>query len=287
MQHPPVSSRRFPCLSQDKMQTCAAAADIARLTSHAMRTTRAVGLQSYSPAVPAVLQPSPNTNTAVPAVLVPPFQPGTPAVPARLAPAPAPSRGVIGGGRDAHGCLVAAGYSWCPSTGQCQRPWETRCSSTPVDNHGCKLAAGELWCPITGKCQKFSENPCVPAAPSVPTALDPLEPAQAAIPMNPDGPVTSVCDFGAPFFCTAPPVPAGASVPAVFSDDGLLFSTPYAAGAVSAGGAAQWYASGHTEPNFGFNPATSPFGLPTVGAVNRPSPGEQKPTPMLGAWNVA
>lgn len=29
-----------------------------------------------------------------------------------------------GGDRDAHGCIASAGYSWCPRTQQCERPWE-------------------------------------------------------------------------------------------------------------------------------------------------------------------
>lgn len=34
---------------------------------------------------------------------------------------------IIGGDKDAHGCLIAAGYSWCPSTEKCQRMWEEYC----------------------------------------------------------------------------------------------------------------------------------------------------------------
>ena len=30
----------------------------------------------------------------------------------------------IGGDRDAHGCLPAAGYVWCARVQQCVRPWE-------------------------------------------------------------------------------------------------------------------------------------------------------------------
>jgi hypothetical protein len=30
----------------------------------------------------------------------------------------------IGGDRDAHGCLPAAGYRWCQRSGRCERPWE-------------------------------------------------------------------------------------------------------------------------------------------------------------------
>lgn len=31
---------------------------------------------------------------------------------------------VVGADRDAHGCIGSAGYSWCESTQQCERPWE-------------------------------------------------------------------------------------------------------------------------------------------------------------------
>ena len=30
---------------------------------------------------------------------------------------------LIGGDRDAHGCIGSAGYAWCGYTGQCERPW--------------------------------------------------------------------------------------------------------------------------------------------------------------------
>ena len=33
----------------------------------------------------------------------------------------------IGGDKDSHGCLVGAGYSWCPSAKECQRLWEGTC----------------------------------------------------------------------------------------------------------------------------------------------------------------
>lgn len=29
-----------------------------------------------------------------------------------------------GSGRDVHGCLMSAGYQWCPQTGRCERYWE-------------------------------------------------------------------------------------------------------------------------------------------------------------------
>lgn len=48
---------------------------------------------------------------------------GTPrGTPAPDAPADAPRP--IGGDRDAHGCLPAAGDAWCARVQQCVRPWE-------------------------------------------------------------------------------------------------------------------------------------------------------------------
>lgn len=40
-----------------------------------------------------------------------------------------PSDRMIGGDTDEHGCLIAAGYSWCEATDECYRPWEETCSS--------------------------------------------------------------------------------------------------------------------------------------------------------------
>ena len=34
---------------------------------------------------------------------------------------------LIGGQKDAHGCLIAAGYSWCESKQKCLRIWEEPC----------------------------------------------------------------------------------------------------------------------------------------------------------------
>ena len=36
---------------------------------------------------------------------------------------------MIGGDQDNHGCLIGAGYLWCPSTQKCQRLWEEECPS--------------------------------------------------------------------------------------------------------------------------------------------------------------
>lgn len=45
-------------------------------------------------------------------------------------PEPAPARDpttaapVVGGDRDAHGCIGSAGYQWCEHSQRCERPWE-------------------------------------------------------------------------------------------------------------------------------------------------------------------
>jgi hypothetical protein len=44
--------------------------------------------------------------------------------PKEPAPTPAPPPRLIGGDRDAHGCLAPAGYMWCARERACVRPWE-------------------------------------------------------------------------------------------------------------------------------------------------------------------
>jgi len=45
-----------------------------------------------------------------------------------------PDDSFVGGEQDEHGCLSAAGYSWCESLNQCIREWETDCPSDIVTN---------------------------------------------------------------------------------------------------------------------------------------------------------
>lgn len=40
---------------------------------------------------------------------------------------------IIGGAKDSHGCLVAAGYSWCQTKNKCLRTWEEKCERPVVD----------------------------------------------------------------------------------------------------------------------------------------------------------
>ncbi len=50
-----------------------------------------------------------------------PQQPETPP-PASTAETPAAT--LVGGDRDAHGCIASAGYAWCERERSCVRPWE-------------------------------------------------------------------------------------------------------------------------------------------------------------------
>ena len=34
---------------------------------------------------------------------------------------------LLGGDRDAHGCIGSAGYSWCEAKQKCLRVWEEKC----------------------------------------------------------------------------------------------------------------------------------------------------------------
>jgi hypothetical protein len=122
--------------------------------------------------------------------------------PIEIEPEPKP----IGGDKDAHGCLIAAGYSWCESKGKCLRMWEEDCPGTSLsveeceakngeidsapcaggkeslgnvtgfatikvccaqrliggdkDSHGCLIAAGYSWCEAKNKCLRTWEEKC-------------------------------------------------------------------------------------------------------------------------------
>ena len=52
-------------------------------------------------------------QSSAPAASSSPAQPSAPAAPP-----------MVGGDRDAHGCIGSAGYAWCDTTRQCERPWE-------------------------------------------------------------------------------------------------------------------------------------------------------------------
>lgn len=43
-----------------------------------------------------------------------------------------PTDALLGGDKDAHGCIPSAGYSWCEAKQKCLRAWEEKCE-TPSD----------------------------------------------------------------------------------------------------------------------------------------------------------
>ena len=55
----------------------------------------------------------------------------------------------IGGETDEHGCLVAAGYSWCDSKQKCLRIWEEECTMT---QDYCSNSGG-YWNECSSKCR--------------------------------------------------------------------------------------------------------------------------------------
>ena len=49
---------------------------------------------------------------------------------------------IVGGDKDAHGCIGSAGYSWCEVKKKCLRSWEESCSVTSAGTQGfeCRVA---------------------------------------------------------------------------------------------------------------------------------------------------
>ena len=100
---------------------------------------------------------------------------------------PSPSEPpVLGGDKDAHGCIGTAGYTWCEAKQKCLREWEENCTvASPAvgngtvappatgngtvapptfgngtDSHGCNVSDGYVWCPDKSKCLRTREENC-------------------------------------------------------------------------------------------------------------------------------
>jgi len=74
----------------------------------------------------------------------------------------ADARLLVGDDEDEHGCKPSTGYTWCESTGTCERAAD--CSSDGVvgddtDENGCKASAGFSWCESKLSCQRASDCP--------------------------------------------------------------------------------------------------------------------------------
>lgn len=61
----------------------------------------------------------------------------------------------IGGDKDEHGCLIAAGYSWCEAKQKCLRIWEENCTGG-----GAQLAnPASVFCVEGGGTHKVIDTP--------------------------------------------------------------------------------------------------------------------------------
>lgn len=69
---------------------------------------------------------------------------------------------IVGGDRDAHGCIGSAGYTWCASLSQCIRSWETQCPVPQTGTFSATPTSGSA--PLTvsftaeGYANSWSEN---------------------------------------------------------------------------------------------------------------------------------
>ncbi|MDD5055953.1 MAG: hypothetical protein PHZ00_06855 [Candidatus Peribacteraceae bacterium] len=84
---------------------------------------------------------------------------------------------IVGGDRDAYGCIPSAGYQWCGLKQRCIRPWEESCSEstsyrTPYTQsvspatvyEPCDRASGSIWCAAKQTCiQPWIEDCAFPA----------------------------------------------------------------------------------------------------------------------------
>ena len=98
---------------------------------------------------------------------------------------------LLGGDRDAHGCIPSAGYTWCEAKQKCYRPFEENCTAgqnqttsnismavanaTPAvakpDSKGCMPSEGYTWCEDKQKCLRAWEESC-PSLQNLPGVLN-------------------------------------------------------------------------------------------------------------------
>ena len=95
----------------------------------------------------------------------------------------------VGGQHDDHNCLIGAGYSWCESSQECIRQWETPCKDNYSDCHNClqRQRNGEnIACPLT--CDNVMiQDPCsLGCPPPVPCPAPPYMPNCEYIPPQTD-----------------------------------------------------------------------------------------------------
>lgn len=57
---------------------------------------------------------------------------------------------IIGGDTDEHGCLIAAGYSWCEAKEECLRQWEDPCEAVFTHEQAYAYVQGSWDCTKEG-----------------------------------------------------------------------------------------------------------------------------------------
>jgi len=97
---------------------------------------------------------------------------------------------MVGGDRDAYGCIPSAGYQWCELKEKCIRSWEESCSSStsytptytqtqyaPITYDSCDRASGYIWCAAKQTCiQPWMESCASPnTSPYYPTTNNTIQ----------------------------------------------------------------------------------------------------------------
>jgi hypothetical protein len=54
---------------------------------------------------------------------------------------------IVGGDRDAHGCIGSAGYSWCAVKNKCLRVWEEKCEVAATSTNPVACTMDAMMCP--------------------------------------------------------------------------------------------------------------------------------------------
>jgi hypothetical protein len=69
---------------------------------------------------------------------------------------------IVGGDKDAHGCIGSAGYSWCATKQKCIRSWEENCTYEVPGNaaQDCMKIPGKSWCDKEERCINPANEIC-------------------------------------------------------------------------------------------------------------------------------
>jgi len=113
----------------------------------------------------------------------------------------------LGGTRDVNNCLVSAGYTWCQSSLNCIRQWETPCEDNFIDCGDClkkqrdgyNIACPEN-CDMIHQIDPVIDSPTDLPIPMPPVVIDPMPPV-VIDPMPPPMPEPVTPTFSCPPVC--------------------------------------------------------------------------------------